>query len=103
MMERNKEAVIGEVRKGLSSVFRVSIGEFNGRSYVYCQLFWKDEGDAGPGERARAGLTFRPEMLRDLLPLFSQALEAVTARDEGRESPGMGQGPAVNGPGEANP
>jgi len=73
--------VLGEVRKGPSSVLRVSVGEFRGQTYVYCQTWNKTEQDAGPGEETHLGLTWRPDTLRDLLPLFSKALETAAAEE----------------------
>jgi len=82
MNEAGNVVDIGEVRKGLSSIFKVSVGEYNGRTYVYCQLWKKEEEENGPGEKTRLGLTLRPEALRGLIPLFSKALEEAAARDE---------------------
>jgi len=39
--------VLGEVRKGPSLILRVSVGEFRGQTYVYCQTWEKDEQDPG--------------------------------------------------------
>jgi len=80
-MDVNKtvEALVGEVRKGRSSVLKVSVGEYYGKTYVYCQLWNKTEQDAGPGEETHLGLTMRPDVLRELLPLFSKALEQTSA------------------------
>jgi hypothetical protein len=72
--------VIGAVRRNPSSILKVSVGEFNRRTYVYCQAWDKDEQDEGPGEPTFKGLTFRPDTLRGLLPLFSKALEKAAAR-----------------------
>jgi len=72
--------VLGEVRRGPTSVLKVSVGDFRGRPYVYCESWRKDEQDPGEGEPTRAGLTMRPDVLRDLLPLFKAALEMVAAR-----------------------
>ena len=73
--------VLGEVRKGPSSVLRVSVGEFRRQTYVYCQTWEKDEQDLGEGTPTRRGLTWRPDTLRDLLPLFQAALETAAARE----------------------
>jgi len=72
--------VLGEVRRGPSSVLKISIGEFRGRQYIYCENWRKDEQDPGEGEPTRGGLTMRPDILRDLLPLFKAALEKAAAR-----------------------
>jgi len=79
--------VIGEVRRGVSSVVRVSIGEFRKRIYVYCQGWEKDEQDPGEGTLRYRGLTVRPDTLRELIPLFEAAIEkAVARKGEGREA-----------------
>jgi len=71
---------IGEVEKGQGKVLRVSVGEFHGRVYVYCQLFEKVESGEGPGQAMHGGLTFRPDTVLELLPLLEGAVAAATVR-----------------------
>jgi hypothetical protein len=106
MNESGGNAVdVGEVRRNLSSVLKVSVGEFKGRAFVYGQLWKKDDGDDGPGERTHLCLTLRPGVLRDLLPLLSEALDEAAARDGRREAVRprktalIGPDKASNGPG----
>jgi hypothetical protein len=76
------DTVIGEVRKNLSSVLKVSVGEFKGRTYIYFQTWEKGERDPGEGTPTSRGMTMRPSTLRDLLPLLPRALEEAAARKE---------------------
>lgn len=72
--------VIGEVRKGRWKVLRVSVGEFRGLPYVYCQIWEKGEADPGPGAPTPQGLTLRPDTVLELLPLLEGAAAAATVR-----------------------
>ena len=76
---RNIE-VIGEVRKGRGKVLKVSVGEFKGRPYVYCQIWDKGEADPGPGAPTPQGLTLRPDTVLELLPLLEGAAAAATVK-----------------------
>jgi len=73
--------VLGEVRKGPTLVLKVSVAEYYRKTYIYCQTWEKNEQDAGPGKLTHLGLTMRPNVLRDLIPLFQAALEKATARE----------------------
>ena len=75
---------LGEVRKGLSAVLKVSVGDYRGRSYIYCRTWEKAEGEEGEGT-PRGGLSMNSKTLAALMPLFSRALEAVRERGIERE------------------
>ena len=72
--------ILGEVRRGPGSVLKVSIGEFRGQTYIYCETWRKHEQDPGEGEPTHGGLTVRPDTLLEVLPLLNTALEKAKAR-----------------------
>ena len=76
---------IGEARRNRRDVIRVSVGQYDGRTFIYTQVIENEEGERGEGRPSRAGLTLRPGVLRDLIPLFEAALETAAKLGEGAE------------------
>jgi len=75
------EQVLGTVKRNREQEFRVSVGTYCGKPYVYCRVY--PIVAPPPGVEARhPGLTMRPDNVRDLLPLFSQALELAEIREK---------------------
>jgi len=91
MGEIESEQVLGRVRRNREQEFRVSVGSYCGKPYVYCKVYPIVEPP--PGVEARhPGLTMRADNVRDLLPLLTQALEVAEIRERAKCEPDEGSG-----------
>lgn len=83
-----RETIVGEVRKSTAEIVRVSVGEFKGRVYCHARIWAKEEGGTDEAKPTVKGLTIRPDVLRELLPLLKTAVDAAEKMDEGDEGSG---------------
>ena len=72
------EAIVGSIKKGQDKTISISVGEYDGRVYVYSRIIKANRGDTA--EAAYPWLTARPDVIAELIPLFQQALEWARKR-----------------------
>lgn len=82
--ENENEVIIGEARKNRSQVARVSVADYEGRTYLYLTLWDRQDGQASSeAVRGKGGLTLRPWLWKALLPLLQQAVDLAEVREPG--------------------
>lgn len=72
-----KSTVIAEVPRSESEVVRISLGRYNGTSFVDVRLFYREKG-SGELRATRKGIAIRGE-LRKVIEGLLQAEEAASA------------------------
>lgn len=76
------EIIIGEARKNRVQVARVSVADYEGRTYLYVSLWERQDGQASSeAVRGKGGLTLRPWLWKALLPLLEQGVSLAEARE----------------------
>jgi hypothetical protein len=60
-------AIVGTVQKNGHQVLRVSMGNCADRPYVYARIY----EDASTDDPRHPGLSMRPDIVRELLPLLA--------------------------------
>lgn len=79
-MEKNE--LIGSVRKNAMENIRVHVRKYRGGIYVDVRVWVQDfREDAKAPIATKKGLCLRPEVVRKLLPLLSEALAKAEALD----------------------
>ena len=81
MAEPTNVANIGAVRRNDRQELRLFVGDFYNHPYIYCRVYELEPPPPGAEER-HPGLTLRPEHLRELLPMFNQALDVAEMRQK---------------------
>ena len=72
------EQILGMVEKNRDSVIRVYVGDYLQRPYIYVRIFPREKL---PEPVPHPGLTLRPDMVRELLPLLNEALDVCAIRE----------------------
>lgn len=73
---------VGSIHKNKYRNVEVTVGEYQDRLYVRCQVVRREDAPPEPGDLKHQGLTFRPNVALQMIPLLTKAVAMAEAKEK---------------------